>query len=39
VKDVQLVEPLLASTEDLVCWKHRHECMCEEDGMMPAMQE
>ncbi|MBI3194322.1 MAG: hypothetical protein HYZ34_07650 [Ignavibacteriae bacterium] len=39
VKDVRLVEPLLSSAEELVCWKYRHESGNEEAGMMPAMQE
>ncbi len=39
VKDVQLVELLLSSAEELTCWKYRHESLNEEIGLMPAIQE
>ncbi|MBI5217024.1 MAG: hypothetical protein HY960_14815 [Ignavibacteriae bacterium] len=39
VKNVQLVEPLLSSAEELLCWKYRHESLSEETGMMSPMQE
>ncbi|MBI3189764.1 MAG: hypothetical protein HYZ33_03855 [Ignavibacteriales bacterium] len=39
IKNVQLVEPLLSSAEELECWKFQHQSINEEAGIIPAMQE